>query len=81
MQIFNCRTRFCDDKEISIPADQFCDGIKQCSDGSDEKEEICTGINNNLAYTIFGVIFSYILIGILFYCCKKNFETLFWNFL
>ena len=33
----------CDSKDWCIPREYMCNGIPQCPDGSDEKEDTCRG--------------------------------------
>ncbi|XP_059583625.1 low-density lipoprotein receptor class A domain-containing protein 1 [Alligator mississippiensis] len=51
----NNRTGFlCDDRESCIPAHQVCNRIRECANGEDEQETLCSDLPNSLpGYLIF----------------------------
>ncbi|XP_077189793.1 low-density lipoprotein receptor class A domain-containing protein 1 isoform X1 [Paroedura picta] len=51
----NNQTGFlCDDREVCIPASQVCDQRRNCANGEDEQESLCSDLPNSLPeYLIF----------------------------
>ena len=53
---FTCSNWTCNDKKGAIPANRVCDGKRDCEDGSDEGNELCSGNHVGRNYIMIAII-------------------------